>query len=394
MDVKQHRLDKRFWLFPILQGLLAAVLVVVFNPVDVMNILIACLIFLSGVATAIFLSRAGRRRNKNDHTLPVAQNRKDNEVQADVPEIFLRSLPIWERQIGTARDQTQQAIGDLACKFSDLAMDLEKAVDSSRKVTEEMDIDDCEGGIVELFNKNETELDSVIDALSDAQDSKQKMVNEVREFSKYMKELVAMAEEVGGIARQTNLLSLNAAIEAARAGEAGRGFSVVAGEVRKLSAQSADTGKRITDMVTNISLSMSGVLDLTEKASQQDQESVATSEKTIRSVMARFQKVTSKLLDSSTDLRESSKGIQDEISDVLVSLQFQDRVSQILSHVTKHMVMLRDRSEQMAEQDEVVLIDTQSWLKEMEASYTTAEQKLNHQGVTDHSVEKTQVAFF
>lgn len=397
MDVKQYRVDRRFWLLPSLQGLLAAVLVLVFNPTNIVNIVVACSIFLLGIMTAIFLFMLGRRRNKNDHTLPIAQNRTDNEVQGDISEIFLKSLPIWERQVGTARDQTQQAISDLAGKFSDLAMSLEKAVDSSRKATEEMNIDDCAGGIVELFNKNETELASVIDALSNAQDSKQKMVSEIQEFSHYMKELVAMADEVGAIARQTNLLSLNAAIEAARAGESGRGFSVVAGEVRKLSAQSADTGNKITDMVSNISNAMSTVLNLTEKANQEDQESVANSEKTIRDVTVRFQQVTSKLLDSSTELRESSKGIQDEISDVLVSLQFQDRVSQILSHVTEHMVMLRDRSRQMAEQGDqgdVALIDTQSWLEEMEASYTTAEQKLNHQGVTDHSVTKTQVAFF
>ncbi len=397
MDVKQHRAGKRFWLLPFLQGLLAAVLVVAFNPANAVNIVVACLIFVLGIVTAIFLSRAGLRQNKNNQTQPKVLNRTGNETQSDVSEIIIKSLPIWERQIGTARDQTQQAISDLARKFSDLAMSLEKAVDSSRKATEEMNIDDCAGGIVELFDKNETELASVIDALSDAQVSKQNMVSEIHAFSNYMKELVAMADEVGAIARQTNLLSLNAAIEAARAGEAGRGFSVVAGEVRKLSAQSADTGKKITDMVSNISNSMSTVVNLTEMADQQDQESVANSEKTIRNVMARFQKVTSTLLESSTDLRESSKGIQDEISDVLVSLQFQDRVSQILSHVTEHMMMLPDRIKQLMEQggqDEAVIINTQSWLEEMEASYTTTEQKLNHQGVTDHSAVQTQVAFF
>ncbi|WP_206832468.1 methyl-accepting chemotaxis protein [Alicyclobacillus fructus] len=78
----------------------------------------------------------------------------------------------------------------------------------------------------------------------------------VRSFASRSQEVGAIVEVMTRIAKQTHLLALNAAIEAARAGEAGRGFSVVASEIRKLAEQSADSSKQIADLVTSIQADM------------------------------------------------------------------------------------------------------------------------------------------
>lgn len=126
-----------------------------------------------------------------------------------------------------------------------------------------------------------------------------------KEFSSYASKIEEMATSVSSIADQTNLLALNAAIEAARAGEAGKGFAVVADEVRKLAEQSTRATGQIFEMVDHIQKGLTDVLQSVgngvEIATKQEKSMVVTTEA--------FETIGQKVQGITSDIEELVKGI-------------------------------------------------------------------------------------
>ncbi len=83
----------------------------------------------------------------------------------------------------------------------------------------------------------------------------------VRSFNAQLQEVLTLGEGIEKVAEQTNMLALNATIEAARAGEAGRGFGVVAGEVKNLANQTAEAVHNIDDVITRLGEAATSVSD-------------------------------------------------------------------------------------------------------------------------------------
>ncbi len=288
---------------------------------------------------------------------------------------------VWSSHIDASRGQMETAVVALVERFSGIVFKLEQALAASGAARHH------EGGsIVEVFAASEKELRSLLDMLSSAAASKQQMLQKIEGLQQITAQLQKMAADVASIAWQTNLLALNAAIEAARAGEAGRGFAVVANEVRMLSNRSADAGKHIAQQVGQISAAIDATCSAAGDSMRAEGHAVQASGQMIGSVLSSFRGVTDALVRSSDLLQQESAGIKAEVADALVQLQFQDRVSQILSHVQQNIARLPSYLDEQAQASAAPSsaglqpLDSRALLAELESTYAMAEEHTLHLG--------------
>ncbi|MGG5283859.1 methyl-accepting chemotaxis protein [Pseudomonas viridiflava] len=303
-------------------------------------------------------------------------------------------MPIWAKQVESSRQQTETAIVELTSRFTGISERLQETVQASQLAAGELDGQNADGAL-KVLAQSDSELSQVIDSLKATQASRDETLTQVRSLTAYTGELRTMAADVAAIAAQTNLLALNAAIEAARAGEAGRGFAVVADAVRSLSSKSSETGQQMSAKVDIINNAITQLVQAASSGADQDSHSVAESEQSIQHVLQRFQSITGRLAESADLLKQESYGIRDEMTEVLVSLQFQDRVSQILTHVRDNIDSLHTHLQQSSQSpDEAVAINAREWLARMESTYATDEQRRTHRGESAAQQNSQEITFF
>jgi methyl-accepting chemotaxis protein len=307
--------------------------------------------------------------------------------------LCVKVLPVWSGQIEMARNHTEESTIALANRFVTLSQGLENAISLSQGSGK-----GSGSGLVELLNAGHTDLNGVVSSMRTALNGKQDLLQEVHALSRLTGNLQAMAKNVGDIAEQTNLLALNAAIEAARAGEVGRGFAVVADEVRKLSTLSADTGKKIATTVETVNKAIAATLNASQEYARQDTQMVADSEQVIEKVLNSFEHAAKELDHSAEIMRTESNVIRNEISEVLVALQFQDRVSQILCHVRDDQIKLERRLCDYLQSGAPMPLDVNDWLNELAKTYTMPEQHAFHQSGNAQAAAaqntSTEITFF
>ncbi|WP_315973085.1 methyl-accepting chemotaxis protein [Cellvibrio sp. QJXJ] len=333
------------------------------------------------------LEQANAMLGSAQHYKPLLEN-----YQQLIKEV----LPLWQRQTDLARHQLESSITELVTRFSDIHQRLQAAVASSASTANSMSGEKGLGGVIHFAN---AELNEITQTLRQAINQRDELLGEISGLSKITVELSGMSADVAGIASQTNLLALNAAIEAARAGEYGRGFAVVADEVRTLSTRSGETGARIGRRIEQVNSVLQTTLERTTEYAAEDNSRLSKSEASITQVLEQFQQSSESIMHSAQTLEHESSAVQASVEEVLVNLQFQDRVSQILSHVTDDMEKLvgaiSEQETRIRHGETVAPIDINDWLRAVQKTYTTLEQVDVHRGAGhSKSPNNSEITFF
>lgn len=198
------------------------------------------------------------------------------------------------------------SIEELSANLDMITSQVEQLNDTTKSVSGVAT--DTRETMLELLEINEETKNSIEAIVSQSQDT----LNSVEEINGIVKAI----EE---ITTQTNLLSLNASIEAARAGEAGRGFAVVAGEIGQLAQESADSAKKITDIINNIISQVKKSASLSDELSENAGHQI--------SKLAETQKSMDTVISGVMNISNNTESINSEVKNLeLVKVSIGDAV--------------------------------------------------------------------
>ncbi|RAT96548.1 methyl-accepting chemotaxis protein [Brevibacillus sp. Leaf182] len=323
---------------------------------------------------------------KKDLTQTIPIRRKDEigdvatAVNAFITDLhgMMQNINGYTGQVGTVSEtsakkahEARLAFGQVASSFQEVATGTENqqhSAEESARAMEEMAI-----GIQRIAEASSTMAESSkhmaneavagnqsVEKVSGQMDSINRSVSHsadvVRSLDSRSAEISQIVEVIASIASQTNLLALNAAIEAARAGEQGRGFAVVADEVRKLAEQSNDSANQIANLITEIQRETTSAVQAMDEGTREVEAGIQIAHETGEAFR--------RIMDSTQDVADQVQ----EISSVA------EQMSAATEQVTASILQLSSIAKESAESASSVAASTEEQRISMNQLSTSAEQ--------------------
>jgi methyl-accepting chemotaxis protein len=265
-------------------------------------------------------------------------------VTRDLQEQFIRS----SEEAAQVRSIQANAIEGLVNSFTGLEAQSREQLDLVLDLVNSLNKQiDKESGKNSMASEAAALVSVFIENIGAMSKGSMALVNALNDMGKQLNEADKLLGQIDGISTQTNLLALNAAIEAARAGEAGRGFAVVADEVRNLSQRSTTFSKQIRANydLTLKTMERAGVI-IGEMASR-DINMATVSQDRIQEMMVEVGEANQHIARKLESVSAISESISGNVGVAVRSLQFEDMTRQLLESMERRITLANTLSDRL-----------------------------------------------
>lgn len=246
------------------------------------------------------------------NTLLASIHQLIGQVQGSVVELGAASNQLQESSINTEKALSEQQLqtDSVATAVTEMGETIKEVASTTElaAATTQRSFDIAEEGLGEI----ESTRDTISELSTDLTEASQ----EVNHLSSLSEQISSVLDVIKGIAEQTNLLALNAAIEAARAGEQGRGFAVVADEVRTLAGRTQNSTEEITEIISAVQDQTQKVVNTMEVCGSRGEASVESANQAFERLNLIMQEM-QHVLDNSTQIAsavEEQSAVSEEIT--------------------------------------------------------------------------------
>lgn len=341
---------------------------------------------------------------ERENAKPSASEIGFTAVLGDLSHLVKEQSIEIENSLGQIKTVVQDATANLGDSFTGLNEKSQRQSGMVEAIVNDKGDDDREFNMHTFVGETNDLLKRFITLLLSTSENSMKMVYTIDDIAEHMDKAFNLLDDVGSIADQTNLLALNAAIEAARAGEAGRGFAVVADEVRSLSQNSNRFSEEIREVVQQAKSDISGARSVIKEMASKDMTATMGSKVRIEEMLEAMENYDSIIADELRGISAVTSEISDSVNLAVRALQFEDVVTQVVCYSEGHTARLNalvsfldDKTHQIenaliGEEDELELT-VGEMKKELEDLKENWHQSLN-KAVDQNSMEQGDIEMF
>jgi len=241
-------------------------------------------------------------------------------------------------EVNRTRELIREAVAKLGVSFDSM---MRRSKEQSGAVSRIVDRSDGGGVDVQRFaHQAASRMTQLVEALEEVSGQSSATVGQIDQMAQHLDGIFALLEDVKSIADQTNLLALNAAIEAARAGEAGRGFAVVADEVRNLSERSTAFNEQIRKLAYNSKEAIHKVRETVSTMASRDLDRSRGAKEESAAMLRQVDQIQRTLSDGMREIQGAGSAMEHHVGEAVRSLQFEDIATQALGAALAHMERL------------------------------------------------------